>query len=149
MLIQEAFMDAQRFPSSQYLEDEFIEKLSNGTKRSRLECMKIAEVFLQSPYSHSSPDWNKIKEHIKHGSSSDNDIDDEYIDVDFKQVVTPEVNQVISEINNWFYGQCRFVMYQWRIFGLNYFCFIMDTHIIQILVTINAIRIQRKKEKCA
>lgn len=101
-------MDAQRFPSSQYLEDEFIEKLSNGTKRSRLECMKIAEVFLQSPYSHSSPDWNKIKEHIKHGSSSDNDIDDEYIDVDFKQVVTPEVNQVISEINNWFYGQCRF-----------------------------------------
>ena len=108
VLIQEAFMDAQRFPSSQYLEDEFIEKLSNGTKRSRLECMKIAEVFLQSPYSHSSPDWNKIKEHIKHGSSSDNDIDDEYIDVDFKQVVTPEVNQVISEINNWFYGQCRF-----------------------------------------
>ena len=26
VLIQEAFMDAQRFPSSQYLEDEFIEK---------------------------------------------------------------------------------------------------------------------------
>jgi len=108
VLIQESFMDGQRLPSNQYLEDEFIEKLSNGTKRSRLECMKIAEVFLQSPYSHSSPDWNKIKEHIKHGSSSDNDIDDEYIDVDFKQVVTPEVNQVISEINNWFYGQCRF-----------------------------------------
>ena len=45
-------------------------------------------------------------------------------------------------------GNVVFVMYQWRIFGLNYFCFIMDTHIIQILVTINAIRIQRKKEKC-
>lgn len=108
VLIQESFMDGQRLPSSQYLEDEFIEKLSNGTKRSRLECMKIAEVFLQSPYSHSSPDWNKIEEHIKHGAISDNDIDDEYIDVDFKQVVTPEVNLVISEINNWFYGQCRF-----------------------------------------
>ena len=63
---------------------------------------------MQSPYSHSLPVWNKIEEHIKHGASSDNDIDDEYIDVDFKQVVTPEVNQVISEINNWFYGQCRF-----------------------------------------
>ena len=108
VLIQESFMDGQRLPSNQYLEDEFIEKLSNGTKRSRLECIKIAEVFLQSPYSHSLPVWNKIEEHIKHGSSSDNDIDDEYIDVDFKQVVTPEVNQVISEINNWFYGQCRF-----------------------------------------
>ncbi len=108
VLIQESFMDGQRLPSNQYLEDEFIEKLSNGTKRSRLECIKIAEVFLQSPYSHSLPVWNKIEEHIKHGASSDNDIDDEYIDVDFKQVVTPEVNQVISEINNWFYGQCRF-----------------------------------------
>ena len=108
VLIQESFMDGQRLPSNQYLEDEFIEKLSNGTKRSRLECIKIAEVFLQSPYSHSLPVWNIIEEHIKHGASSDNDIDDEYIDVDFKQVVTPEVNQVISEINNWFYGQCRF-----------------------------------------
>jgi len=149
VLIQESFMDGQRLPSNQYLEDEFIEKLSNGTKRSRLECIKIAEVFLQSPYSHSLPVWNKIEEHIKHGASSDNDIDDEYIDVDFKQVVTPEVNQVISEINNWFYGNVVFVMYQWHIFGLNYFCFIMDTHIIQISVIINAIRIQRKKEKCA
>ena len=46
-------------------------------------------------------------------------------------------------------GNVVFVMYQWHIFGLNYFSFIMDTHIIQISVIINAIRIQRKKEKCA
>lgn len=106
VLIQEFFMDGQRLPSNQYSEDGFIEKLSNGTKRSRLECMKIAEVFLQSPYSHSLTVWDKIKEHIKNGASDDTD--DEYIDVDFKQVVTSEVKQVISEINNWFYGQCRF-----------------------------------------
>jgi len=42
-------------------------------------------------------------------------------------------------------GNVVFVMYQWNIFGLNYFCFIMDTRITQILVIINAIRVQRKK----
>jgi len=44
----EEYFDDERLHSNQYLENGVIEKVCNGTRRSRLESKKIAEFFAVS-----------------------------------------------------------------------------------------------------
>lgn len=101
VLLQEYFEDGQRLPSQQYdVTDfmEFMKKNENGAKVSRLNCMKLSEVFLQSPYHHTKTDYSKI---TSDGIESDED-------VDFKVLLSNEVINVIENINDWFHGKFRF-----------------------------------------
>lgn len=101
VLLQEYFEDGQRLSSQQYDVTDFMEfmrKNENGAKVSRLNCMKLSEVFLQSPYHHTKTDYSKIK----------SDGIESYRDVDFKELLSNEVINVIDNIDDWFHGKFRF-----------------------------------------
>lgn len=101
VLLQEYFEDGQRLSSQQYDVTDFMEfmrKNENGAKVSRLNCMKLSEVFLQSPYHHTKTDYSKIK----------SDGIESYRDVDFKELLSNEVINVIDNIDYWFHGKFRF-----------------------------------------
>ena len=109
VLLQEYAEDGQRLPSCQYLNDGFIEVKDKGTRLSRLEAIKVAEVFLQTPYSHSYTDYSRIQEWIKnHPDNSDEMPEEKICNVDFKEILTDEVRQLIDNLDQWFYGKYRF-----------------------------------------
>lgn len=101
VLLQEYHEDGERLPSQQYDVPDFMEamrKNENGAKVSRLNSMKLSEVFLQSPYHHTKTDYSKI---------TSEGIED-YVDVDFKVLLSNEVINVVENINDWFHGKFRF-----------------------------------------
>lgn len=109
VLLQECAEDGERLPSCQYQNDGFIEVNDKGTRLSRLEAIKVAEVFLQTPYSHSYTDYSKIQEWImNHPDNSDEMPEEEICNVDFKEILTDEVRQLIDNLDQWFYGKYRF-----------------------------------------
>ena len=109
VLLQECAEDGQRLPSCQYQNDGFIEVKDKGTRLSRLEAIKIAEVFLQTPCRHSYTDYSEIQEWIKNHPDTSHGMPEEKIrDVDFKDILTDEVRQLIDNLDQWFYGKNRF-----------------------------------------
>ncbi len=91
VLQQEYFEDGQRLSSNQFPDDAFMTKRENGALYSRLESIELAEVFLQSPYNHSKEDSNN-----------------DYIDVNFRDILSQEVRDVIDNIDRWFYKKFNF-----------------------------------------
>lgn len=101
VLLTEYYEDGLRLPSQQYDFEkfmEFLKKNETGAKVSRLNTMKLSEVFIQSPYHHTKTDYSKIK---SEGIES-------YTDVDFKLLLSNEVVNVVENINEWFHGKFRF-----------------------------------------
>ena len=108
-LKQEALEDGQRLASSQFVADNFIEKTENGGRVSRLDALRIAEVFLQTPYKHYITDYSKIQEWSKLNDHDRGEMpNEETIEVDFKQILTDEVKEVIGHLDKWFHGKYRF-----------------------------------------
>ncbi|MBD5420943.1 MAG: hypothetical protein HDR47_06905 [Bacteroides sp.] len=97
VLLQETIEDGRRLASNQYMPDDFIEKRENGAIFSRLESMKIAEAYMESPYRHSKWVYSK-----------DEETEEKVINVDFKSLLTKEICDVIDKINDWFHGMYRF-----------------------------------------
>lgn len=103
-LEQEYMEDGQRLSSFQLGDDGFIEKNENSSRVSRIDAIKIAEVFLQTPYNHSYSDYSGIIECSKKGMSVE--MPCEYVaDIDFKEILTDEVKLVIDNLDNWFLGK--------------------------------------------
>lgn len=97
VIYQEYFEDGRRLPSSQYGTDEFIEIKGSNAKISRLNGMKIAEVFLETPY-----------RHTKESDANPDSETEEIVEIDFKRILTKEVVEFIDKVNEWFYGKHRF-----------------------------------------
>lgn len=109
VLLQECAEDGQRLPSCQYQNDGFIEVKDKGTRLSRLEAIKVAEVFLQTPYRHSYTDYSEIREWKKDNPDTNDGMPKEnFCDVDIKEILTDEVRQLIDNLDQWFYGKNRF-----------------------------------------
>lgn len=108
-LEQEYFEDGQRLASSQFIADNFIEKTENGGRISRLDALRVAEVFLQTPYKHFITDYSKLQEREKqNGFDSGEMAIEDTIKIDFKQILTDEVREVIEHLDKWFHGKYRF-----------------------------------------
>lgn len=105
-LEQECFESGLRLSSTQFIKDGFIEKTENGGRVSRLDALKITEVFLQSPYRHSFTDYSKITQSID--EKDEEKLDDAYEDVDLKKILTEEVSGVIDNLDKWFHGKYHF-----------------------------------------
>ena len=103
-LEQEYMEDGQRLSSSQLGDDGFIEKNENSSRVSRLDAIKIAEVFLQTPYNHSYSDYSGILEWSKMGECVEMPCED-VVEIDFKELLTDEVKSVIDNLDNWFLGK--------------------------------------------
>ena len=109
VLLQECAEDGQRLPSCQYQNDGFIEVKDKGTRLSRLEAIKVAEVFLQTPYRHSYTDYSEIREWIKNNPETNEGMPEEKeCEMNFKEILTDEVRQLIDNLDQWFYGKYRF-----------------------------------------
>lgn len=109
VLLQEYSEDGQRLPSNQYINDGFIGINEMGTRVSRLDSMRIAEVFINSPYPHLVSDLSKIEKWTKQSPELRGEMpNEEYQKVDFKEVLTAEVRQVLDDIKEWFHGQYKF-----------------------------------------
>lgn len=109
VLSQSYFDDGQRLSSSQIIDDEFSSKSVQGSKLSHTDCIKHAEVFIQSPYRHTYSDYTKISEWSKlpEDQSGEMPIED-VIEVDMKNLLTNEVRTVIDDIDKWFHGKYTF-----------------------------------------
>ena len=108
-LEQEFFEDGQRLASSQFIADNFIEKTENGGRISRLDALRVAEVFLQTPYKHFITDYSKLQEGEKLNDFDSGEIaNEDTIEIDFKQILTDEVREVIEHLDKWFHGKYRF-----------------------------------------
>lgn len=86
----------------------FADENEKGVMYGHLDCMRIAEVFLQSPYSHSFTDYSKIKEWM---TLKDEDIENpqnELRTIDFRAILSNEVRNVIDNIGKWFHGKYDF-----------------------------------------
>ena len=103
-LEQEYMEDGQRLSSSQLREDGFIEIKENASRVSRLDAIRIAEVFLQTPYRHSYSDYSKIQAWLKEGNSGEMPCED-ITDLDFKEILTDEIKTVIDNLEKWFLGK--------------------------------------------
>lgn len=109
VLLQECAEDGQRLPSSQYIDDRFIDVKDKGTRLSRLEAMRVTEVFLESPYKHSCFDYSEIRELIKNSSNTNDGMPEEKVqEVVFKEILTDEVRQLIDNLDQWFHGKYKF-----------------------------------------
>lgn len=92
-LLQEYFEDGRRLSSCQFSDDKFMEINEMGSKISRIDSMKFTEVYLESPYLH----WE------------DNDYCDEDIkNIEFKEILTPEIIEIVENLKFLFKGQFRF-----------------------------------------
>lgn len=108
ILVQEYFEDGRKLSSQQYMSDGFFEKKDNGLF-SRLDAIKISEVFVETPYRHGFVDYSKNQEWAKQPEETRGEMPiEEYKEVDFKVVLNDDVKFVIDEINNWFYGKFKF-----------------------------------------
>lgn len=108
-LKQEYFEDGQRLTSSQFIADNFIEKTENGGRISRLDALRVAEVFLQTPYKHFITDYSKLQEEEKQNDFDSGEMaNEDTIEIDFKQILTDEVREVIEHLDKWFHGKYRF-----------------------------------------
>lgn len=108
-LEQEYFEDGQRLASSQFIADNFIEKTENGGRISRLDALRVAEVFLQTPYKHFITDYSKLQEGEKQNDFDSGEMaNEDTIEIDFKQILTDEVREVIEHLDKWFHGKYRF-----------------------------------------
>lgn len=108
-LKQEYFGDGQRLASSQFIADNFIEKTENGGRISRLDALRVAEVFLQTPYKHFITDYSKLQEEEKQNDFDSGEMaNEDTIEIDFKQILTDEVREVIEHLDKWFHGKYRF-----------------------------------------
>lgn len=108
-LEQECFEDGQRLASSQFIADNFIEKTENGGRISRHDALRVAEVFLQTPYKHFITDYSKQQEGEKQNDFDSGEMaNEDTIEIDFKQILTDEVREVIEHLDKWFHGKYRF-----------------------------------------
>lgn len=105
LLLELEYMEAgQRLSSSQFFKDDFIEKKENANRVSRFDAIRIAEVFLETPYHHSYPNYSKILAWSKGGEIGEMPSVD-IVDVNFKDILTDEVKAVIDNLEKWFLGQ--------------------------------------------
>lgn len=108
VLEQEYCEDGRKLSSQQILSDGFFEKKDNGLV-SRLDAIKVSEVFVEAPYRHSIADYSKIQEWSKQPEETRGEMPtEEYKEVNFKAVLNDDVKLVIDEINNWFHGKYMF-----------------------------------------
>lgn len=95
--------------SSQFIADNFIERTENGGRISRLDALRVAEVFLQTPYKHFITDYSRLQEGEKQNDFDSGEIaNEDTIEIDFKQILTDEVREVIEHLDKWFHGKYRF-----------------------------------------
>ena len=109
VLHQECAEDGQRLPSNQYQSDGFIEVKDKGTRLSRIEAIKVAEVFLQSPYRHSCSDLPYYLKYIYSNPDTNYKMKEERLDEgDFMNILSDEVRQLLNNISQWFYRKYEF-----------------------------------------
>lgn len=109
VILQESMEDGLRLPSNQYKNDVFIEVKEKGTRLSRIEAMRVAEVFLQSPYRHSYTDYSELREWIKNNPDTTEGMPEgNECEMDLKEILADEVRELINKLNQWFHGKYRF-----------------------------------------
>lgn len=107
-LAQEYAESGLSLSSEQYKTEVFADENEKGVMYGHLDCMRIAEIFLQSPYSHSFTDYSKIKEWMMLKDEDIENPQNELRTIDFRAILSNEVRNVIDNIGKWFHGRYDF-----------------------------------------